>query len=347
MKVNPIPLAAIALFAAAPAFAGPHIVADIPPVHSLAAAVMEGIGKPELILPPGASPHDYAMRPSEAARLEAAEVVFWVGEGLTPWLETALDALATDAVKVELMDAPGLRQLPFREGATFEAHDHGDEDHAATEKAAGHDHDHDHDHDHGHAKKAEEAHADHAHGDHGHEGHDHGAFDPHVWLDPRNAAAMGDAMAEALAAADPANADAYRANAARLRADLAALETEISAAVAPARGKPFIVFHDAYHHFEARFEVEAAGAISLSDASAPGPARLDELRRLVRDLSVVCVFAEPQFDPKLAALVVEGTEAEVAILDPLGVEIEPGAALYPALIRGVGAALLGCLDRAS
>lgn len=342
MKVNPLSLAALAVVFAGPAFAGPRVAADIPPVHSLAAAVMEGIGAPELILPPGASPHDYAMRPSEAARLEAAEVVFWVGEGLTPWLETALDALATDAVKVELMDAPGLRQLPFREGATFEAHDHGDEDHAAAGKTAGHDHDHDHDHD--HAKKAD---ADHAHAGHAHEGHDHGAFDPHVWLDPRNGAAMAEAMAEALAAADPANADAYRANADRIRAELAALETDVAAAVAPARGKPFIVFHDAYHHFEARFDVEAAGAISLSDASAPGPARLDELRSLVRDLGVVCVFAEPQFDPKLAALVVEGTEAEVAVLDPLGAEIEPGPALYPALIRGVGAALAGCLDRAS
>lgn len=341
MKVNPLPLAALALIVATPAFAGPRVATDIPPVHSLAAAVMVGVGAPELILPPGASPHDYAMRPSEAARLEAAEVVFWVGEGLTPWLETALDALAADAVKVALMDAPGLRQLPFRQGAAFEAHDHGDEDHAADEKAAGHDHDHDH------AKQAEETHADHAHGDHGHEGHDHGAFDPHVWLDPRNAAAMVDAMAEALAGADPANAAAYRANAARLRVDLAALEEEIGAAVAPARGKPFVVFHDAYHHFEARFDVEAAGAISLSDASAPGPARLDELRRLVRDLGVVCVFAEPQFDPKLAALVVEGTEAEVAVLDPLGSAIEPGPALYPALIRSVGAALTGCLDRAS
>ena len=340
MKVNPLPLAALALFAAVPAHAAPRVAADIPPVHSLAAAVMEGIGAPELILPPGASPHDYAMRPSEAARLEAAEVVFWVGEGLTPWLETALDALAADAVKVSLMDAPGLRQLPFREGATFEAHDHGDEDHEATEKAADHDYDHDHDH-------AEEAHADHALGGHSHEGHDHGAVDPHLWLDPRNAAAMADAMAEALAGTDPANADAYRANAARLRADLAALEAEIAAAVAPARGKPFVVFHDAYHHFEARFDVEAAGAISLSDASAPGPARLDELRRLVRDLGVVCVFAEPQFDPKLAALVVEGTEAEVAVLDPLGAEIEPGPAHYQALIRSVGAALVGCLDRAS
>ncbi len=347
MKVNPLPLAVLAVIVAAPALAAPRVVADIPPVHSLAAAVMEGIGAPELILPPGSSPHDYAMRPSEAARLETAEVVFWVGEGLTPWLETAIDALAADAVTVELMAAPGLRQLPFREGATFEAHDHGDEDHAAAEKAADHDHDHDHAHDHDHDHEHEHEHAKETASDNAHEGHDHGAFDPHVWLDPRNAAAMADAMAEALANADPANADAYRANAAQLRADLAELEAEVSAAIAPARGKSFIVFHDAYHHFEARFEVEAVGAISLSDASAPGPARLDELRHLVRDLGVLCVFAEPQFDPKLAALVVEGTKAEVAVLDPLGVALEPGPSLYPALIRGVGAALAGCLDRAS
>lgn len=334
MKVNPLLIAAIYL-AAPTAQAAPRVVADIPPVHALAAAVMHGVGAPELLLPPGASPHDYAMRPSEAARLDSADIVFWVGEGLTPWLETALDALAADATVVEMMAVEGMRLLPFREGATFESHEH--DGHAE----ASHD-DHDHDHDHDHAKKAA---ADDHDDDHDHAAHDHDDDDPHVWLDPVNAAAMAAAMAGAMAAADPANAETYRANLASLQGELAALEAEMSALVALARGKPFVVFHDAYHYFEARFDVEAVGAITLSDAGSPGPARLEEVRDLVRDLGVVCVFAEPQFDPKLADLVVEGSAARVAVMDPLGAGLEPGPALYPALIRGLGAALSGCLMR--
>ncbi len=62
-------------------FAGPDVAASIAPVHSLVARVMQGAGTPHLLLPPGASPHDHALRPSDAAALERAALVFWVGPG--------------------------------------------------------------------------------------------------------------------------------------------------------------------------------------------------------------------------------------------------------------------------
>ncbi len=330
MRVNPqTRLAALGLLLATPAAgAAPLVVADIPPVHSLVARVMEGVGRPELLLPPGASPHHFALRPSEAERLERAELVFWIGEALTPQLEDAMEALAGDAEVVELMDADGVRQLAFREGTLFEPHEHGDDDNDHDDAAH-------EEYDHG---------EDQAHDEH--EGHDHHGADPHVWLDPENARAMMSAIAAALSDKDPEHAARYAANAAAGRAEVAALIPEIDAMLAPARGKPFFVFHDAYHHFEARFGVEAAGAISLSEATPPGPRRLDELREAVRSRHVLCVFAEPQFDPKLAALVTEGTEARAAALDPLGAGLEPGPALYPTLLRDIAASLAACLDRA-
>lgn len=312
MRANPIALAALSAFAA-PVAAEPRVVADIPPVHALAAEVMRGIGAPELILPPGAHPHDYAMRPSEAALLFDADVVFWIGAGLTPWLATAIEGLAAQAASVELGEAEGVKHLAFRSGATFDDHDH--EAEGAAEGDAGHD-----------------APSD-----------DHVGTDPHVWLDPVNAQAMLGAIAATLSAADPANAGAYRANAAAASDRIDELIAEVEAQLAPVRGAPFIVFHDAFHYFEARFGIEAAGAIAISDAATPGPARLDEVRTLVRDLGAVCVFTEPQFDRKLAELVAEGTDARIAELDPLGAAIAPGPALYGALIRNLSAGLAGCL----
>jgi len=79
VRVNPFILMALGALAN-PSAAAPRVVADIPPVHALAAEVMRGVGAPDLILPPGAHPHDYAMRPSEAALLGDADVVFWIGE---------------------------------------------------------------------------------------------------------------------------------------------------------------------------------------------------------------------------------------------------------------------------
>ncbi|WP_253913361.1 zinc ABC transporter substrate-binding protein [Pseudoruegeria sp. HB172150] len=107
----------------------PKVATDIPPVHALVSRVMDGAGEPLLILPVGASPHVYAMRPSEAAALEGSDVVFWVGEELTPWLTGALSTLAGDALTVPLLQAEGVERRPYRWGG--EADDGHGHSHAA------------------------------------------------------------------------------------------------------------------------------------------------------------------------------------------------------------------------
>ena len=114
-------LLALALLVAAPAMAGPDVATDIAPVHSLVARVMAGAGTPALIVPPGASPHGHAMRPSEAAALDRAQVVIWMGEALTPWLADPIGTLAGDAHVIELLGAGGSSVLGFREGLAFAA----------------------------------------------------------------------------------------------------------------------------------------------------------------------------------------------------------------------------------
>jgi zinc transport system substrate-binding protein len=313
-----------AILLSAPALAeAPSVAADIAPVQGLVARVMDGVGEPALIIQQGASPHEYSLRPSEAAALENADIVFWIGESLTPWMAETVETLAGDATVVELLDVPGTVTLPYREGATFEAHDHGEDEH-------GHD-DHGHD-DHGHDE--------HAHDD---QGHDHEGDDPHAWLDPENAKLWLDAIAAELSAADPANAATYVANAAAGRAEIDAASAEAATTVAPLKDAGFVVFHDAYQYFEARFGIAAAGAISLSDASEPSPARIAEIQAAVADLGVACVFSEPQFNAGLVATVMDGSAAKTAVLDPLGTTIEPGPGFYPALIRQLSASMAGCL----
>lgn len=320
MKVKPL-LLALALAAPRPAAAdAPQVATDIPPVQSLVARVMQGVGTPGLVLPPGASPHSYAMRPSDARTLAGADIVVWTGDALTPWLARAIATLAPGAATVELLKVDGTTLLGFREGATFEHHTHGE---PGAEGEAHDEHD---------------AHDEHEHDEHAHEG-----VDPHAWLDPQNAQAWLGAIAATLAEADPGNAEAYRRNAAAADGELDALMAELSATLALVREKPFIVFHDAYHYFEDRFGLEAAGAISLGDASAPSPARIAEIRETLRATGAACVFAEPQFPPDLIETVVEGAAARAAVLDPLGVTLAPGPGLYPALLRNLAAALRDCL----
>ncbi|WP_371226163.1 zinc ABC transporter substrate-binding protein [Roseovarius sp. 2305UL8-3] len=300
----------------------PGVATDIAPVHSLVARVMEGLGTPELVIAQGASPHEYSLRPSEAGALQEADLVFWIGEDLTPWMEGAIDTLTEDAAVIALLDAEGATRLAFRESALFEAHDHGDEH-------EDHD-DHEHEHD------------DHAH-EEDHDGHAHGEHDPHAWLSPENAAVWLNVIAAALSAADPDNAGGYYANAAAGIEELTALSDEVSATLDPVRGESFVVFHDAYQYFETAFDFPASGAISLSDASDPSPARIAEIQGRIADEGIACVLSEPQFNQNLVATVMDGTEARTAVLDPLGADIELGPEFYPQLLRNLANSLAECL----
>jgi zinc transport system substrate-binding protein len=359
----------------------PNVAVDIAPVHSLVARVMDGVGEPSLIVQPGASPHEYNLRPSEAAALQEADLVFWIGEDLTPWMENAVETLAGGAAVTSLLEADGTTLLDFREDALFEAHDHGDDedhddhghedngddhkdehahddhdehahdDHDDHKDEHGHDdHDHDKEDDHAHDKEDDHAHDDHGHEEHAdhddhdnHEGHAHGDHDPHAWLSPANASTWLNVIAAQLSAADPENAGKYFENAAAARTEMEALSAEIAETLAPVKGGSFIVFHDAYQYFENEFDFPASGAISISDASDPSPARIAEIQARIRDEGIDCVLAEPQFNSGLIATVLEGTEANTGVIDPLSTELEPGPALYPQLLRNMANTLAECL----
>lgn len=299
-----LPLAtALLLGTASPVLAAPNVLASLKPVHSLVAGVMEGVGAPQLLVQGAASEHGYTLRPSDAARIEAADLVFWIGPEMETYMTGLLDTLGGDAVAVSLIDTEGLTLLDLREGGLFEAHDHGEDDH---------------DHDHGHS-------------------------DAHIWLDPANARLMVAAIAEALIAADPDNAEAYDANGRALAARLSDLQDSIATRLAPLDGKPFFVFHDAYHYFEHRFDIEATGSFTVNPEIAPGAGRLTEIRAIVEQSDAVCLFAEPQFPPRVIDTVAEGTGARIGTLDPLGATIPDGPELYFALLDGLADSLIDCL----
>jgi zinc transport system substrate-binding protein len=401
-KLLPPTLAAVLLGSTAVADV-PSVAVDIAPLHSIVTRVMQGVGTPDLVIPPSASSHEYRLRPSEARALQNADVVFWMGEDMTPWLDGAIETLAINATATALLETKDTMLLEFREGALFEAHDHddhgdddhdehhgdhGDDDHDDDHDEHGdddHDDDHDEhgdddhdehhddhgdddhdehhdehgdddhdehhddhgddDHDDDHDEHGDDHHDDHGDDDHDedHDDHGHGAHDPHAWLSPDNARTWMNVIAAELSAADPENAGAYFANAAAGRAEIEVLKGEISAVLEPVRGVSFVVFHDAYQYFESAFDISASGAISLGDASDPSPARIAEIQDRVRDEGIDCVLSEPQFNPGIVAVVMDGTDAKTGVIDPLGSDLEVGANLYPQLLRNLATTLAGCM----
>ena len=315
-----------------------RVVTDIAPVHSLVAQVMAGVGVPDLLIDQATSPHHFALRPSQARALQEADLVIWIGASLSPALSGAIADLAGAGKEMALLSVPQTDLLPIREDVRFEAHRHDDHD------------DHGHD-DQGHDDHGDHGHDDHGHDDHGHDDHedegheDHvhdGAIDPHAWLDPDNAALWLTAIATELAAADPAHAQTYLRNAENAARQVEDLADQIEADFAATPPPAFIVFHDAYQYFEDAFDISAQGAISLSDASAPSAARLSEIRTIVAEQGVECLFAEPQFDPDILSAVADAAPVSIAVIDPYGGHIPTGVDFYPALLQDLATGISGC-----
>ena len=295
------------------------VVASIKPIHSLASYLMDGIGKPDLIVDGYASPHGFAMKPSHAKMLQEADIIFWVGEDLENFLVKPLSSIAKKAEKIELMEIKGLEILKFRERNIFDDHDHDE-------------------HGHDDLGKKEDDHDDHGHDDH--EGHAHGEFDPHIWLDPVNAKVILKEMAEHLIENDEKNSATYKKNLAKALKDIDKLikdtKSELSKSVAS------IVFHDAYQYFEERFNVNILGAFTVNTDVMTGAEQLAEIREIIEHDKVACVFSEPQFNPDIIKAVAKDMDIKTGVVDPLGATLNPGKDLYFNLIRNMSASFKNC-----
>lgn len=302
-----IALLLLALCWSLPSLATPKVVASIPPLHSLVSGVMDGVGEPQLLIGGGASPHAYALKPSDARALSDADLIVWVGEGLEAVLERPLQSLAGKARVLELSTLEGMQLLPTREGGAWEGH--------AAEEAG------------------------HAHG------HEHGEMDTHLWLSPHNARRIVAALAETLARLDPMHAAQYQANAGEVERRITALEQRLAQQLTAVRERRYIVFHDAYHYFEAAFGLHPAGAIAVSPDRRPGARRIAEIRRAIRDSGAACVFSEPQFRSDIVEVVLEDSGARHGVLDPLGATLPPGKEQWFDLMQGLADSLTGCLAK--
>ena len=296
------------LFSSFSAIAEIKVVTTIKPIHSLVSGVMDGVSNPTLIIEGSNSPHNFSLKPSHAKMLEEADIVFWIGEDLESFMEKPLNSLAKNAVQISFMDLKSIEKLKFREMS-----DHGHDDH------------------HGHEDEDDDS---------NHDGHDHGEFDAHIWLDPMNAKAMVSEISHELSELDPSNKSHYEKNAEKLISSLDDLIERVSTTVP--KNPSFIVFHDAYQYFENRFNIKAAGALTLNPDVLPGAKQISEIQELIEHDSVKCIFSEPQYNPKIVEMLSADMNVSTSILDPLGAYIEVGPKMYINLILEIASSLKDC-----
>lgn len=296
------------LFFCATAQADVRVLTSIKPLQLIAAAVQDGVGTPEVLLPPGASPHNYALRPSDVRRVAEVQLLYWIGPDMESFLPRVLKSRTLPTVAVQ--ELPGLSLRHFGE-----SHDHADE--------AGHSGDTDeHDHD-----------------------HQPGSLDAHLWLLPANARVIAERMAADLSAADPANAARYQANFNAFTERLGALDARLKQRVAGVAGKPYFVFHEAFDYFESAYGLKHAGVFSIASEVQPGAQHVAAMRERLQQAGPTCVFSEPPLRPRLANTLSDGLPVRLAELDALGgKEIAVDAHGYERLLETLGDELAGCLE---
>jgi zinc transport system substrate-binding protein len=301
------------------------VITTIQPINALVNAVIGNTGGSTLLIPSEVSPHEFKLKPSDVKTLQDGNIIFYISNHLESSITKVFKNLPKNIKIINLMEETGINHLAIRDNEAWERHDHHD-DH---DKHAKKDDDHD-DHD-KHAKKDDD------HDDHEKED------DVHIWLDPDNAIKIIQKVNKELSLLFPENSQIYNKNATNIINKITELKSELKEELLSIKDKPYIVFHDAYQYFEKVFGLNAVGSIALEDDVATSPKQISYIRNKIIKSNVSCVFQEPQFDSKLVKTVVEGTDAKIGTLDPLGVDIANKKNFYLQLLRNMSKSLKKCL----
>ena len=297
-----------ALWGSATQAANAAVVASLKPLGFIASAIADGVTDTQVLLPDGASEHDYSLRPSDVKRLQNADLVVWIGPEMEAFMEKSVKNIP-NAKQVTIAQLNDVKPLLMK-GADDDDDDHGHND---------------------------------AHGEKSDEHHHHGDYNMHLWLSPEIARASAVAIHDKLVELMPQSRAKLDANLKDFEAQLASTETQVGNELAPLKGKGYFVFHDAYGYFEKQFGLTPLGHFTVNPEIQPGAQRLHEIRTQLVEQKATCVFAEPQFRPAVVESVARGTSVRMGTLDPLGTNIKLGKTSYSEFLNQLANQYASCL----
>ncbi|MFR2332242.1 MAG: metal ABC transporter substrate-binding protein [Flavonifractor plautii] len=232
------------------------------------------------MVPAGTEPHDWEPSPSDIVALEQADVFVYSGAGMEHWVEDVLASLDNQSL-VTVEASYGI--------ALLEGHHHHHED----EEEAEHEHEDEHEHEEG------------------------GGYDPHVWLSPLNAKREMENIKNAIAEADPANAEYYEANYAAWSARCDQLDQAFKDGLSNLAIQDIVVSHEAFGYLCDAYGLNQVGIEGISPDSEPDPARMAQIQDFVTEHQVKVIFSEELVSPKVAQAIADATGARVETLSPL------------------------------
>lgn len=287
--------------------ANANIISSVKPIAFITQAISDGVTNTDILLPDGTSPHTYSLKPSDLAKIKTAELIIWVGEDLETFMPTVLKNIDKNK-QIELMDIPTIKSL-LR--TSTNNHDQ--------QKTHTHNNDSDHDH--------------------------HGEYDEHIWLSPKIANEIAQAVHDKLISIYPDKKDIFDENLNEFTVKLAETEQNIAKKLINVQNSGYFVFHDAYGYFESQFGLKNLGSFTINPAVQPGVQTVYAIKRELKEHQAVCVFREPQFSPAVIEKIVNGTDVRIGELNPLGTDITLSKNAYSQFLLKLTQQLLDCLDK--
>ncbi|WP_426577207.1 zinc ABC transporter substrate-binding protein ZnuA [Xenorhabdus stockiae] len=285
------------------------VVTSIRPLGFIAAAIADGVTETQVLLPDGASPHDYALRPSDIRKLDQADLVVWIGPDMETFLAKPIDKIAQNK-QLELADLPTIKPLLLKNS----------EDNHDSDESNQHKHETDHEH------------------------HHHGQYNMHIWLSPNIAQKAAQAIYTRLVERYPQHKQQLEVNLRKFNGQLVQTDKNITDMLKPALGKGYFVFHDAYGYFEKHYKLTPLGVFTVNPEIQPGAQRLHNIRTQLVEQKAKCIFAEPQFRPAVIHAVAKGTDVRIGTLDPLGSGIVLNKDSYMKFITQLSEQYSSCLN---
>lgn len=287
--------------------ANANIISSVKPIAFITQAISDGVTNTDILLPDGTSPHTYSLKPSDLAKIKTAELIIWVGEDLETFMPTVLKNIDKNK-QIELMDIPTIKSL-LR--TSTNNHDQ--------QKTHTHNNDSDHDH--------------------------RGEYDEHIWLSPKIANEIAQALHDKLISIYPDKKDIFDENLNEFTVKLAETEQNIAKKLINVQNSGYFVFHDAYGYFESQFGLKNLGSFTINPAVQPGVQTVYAIKRELKEHQAVCVFREPQFSPAVIEKIVNGTDVRIGELNPLGTDITLSKNAYSQFLLKLTQQLLDCLDK--
>lgn len=320
-KILKMSVISTALFSL-PMMANADVLASVKPLGFIASAVANGVTDTQILVPTGASPHDYSLKLSDIQKVKSADLVLWVGEDVDSFLEKPINQIDRQKV-ITIADLAEVKPL-----LTQAHHEHFHEEG-----------EHDHKHDHKHEHKSGHEH------DHDHENHEGLSTNWHVWYSPAISQIVAQKVADKLILQFPAKKALIEKNLVNFNRTLAEQSDKIKAQLAPFKEKGFFVFHDAYGYFNDAYGLKQTGYFTINPLVAPGAKTLAHIKEEIAEHRVNCLFAEPQFTPKVIESLAKGTSVNVGRLDPIGDGVALGANSYANFLQATADSYTQCLSK--